>query len=292
MSPITVLPSQHLPGERSLAECDRQPYLAGMTAYLLPDRAGLRLDGPDTIALLERLVTHSTANWAVGELRFGALLTPQGKIFVDFFSLRTATGVLMDLHRDALPILQPRLKLYKLRADVEIAPAEDLAVMIGPDGTRDPRGTGLPSRIYLPAEETPPLDSATVYIQAGVPEWGRDYRDAEVFPTDVNMDRLGGVDYKKGCFVGQEVASRMYRRGKIRKRTVRLTGTGLAAGESMKLGDTLLGEITSVSGETALARLRIDRLGHERQVEVAGTKARIAGPDWLDEEVEALLAAD
>lgn len=263
-----------------------------MTAYLVPDRALLRLDGPDTITLLERLVTHSTSNWAPGELRFGALLTPQGKVLVDFLSLRTETGVLMDLHRDALVLLQPRLKLYKLRADVEIAPAEEMAVMIGPDGARDPRANGLPGRIYLPAEEIPPLDSATLYIHAGLPEWGRDYRDGEVFPTDVNMDRLNGVDYKKGCFVGQEVASRMYRRGKIRKRTVQLDGTSFSVGDAVKLGDTPLGEITSVSDKIALARLRIDRLGHAKEVEVAGTPATVTGPHWLDDEVETLLAAD
>lgn len=257
-----------------------------MTAYLLSDRALLRLEGPDAVSLLERLVTHSTKEWAVGELRFGALLTPQGKVLVDFLSLRTETGVLMDMHKDAMALLQPRLKLYKLRADVEIAPAEDMAVMIGPDGTRDPRANGLPARIYLPAEETPPLDSAALYIPAGIPEWGRDYRDAEVFPTDVNMDRLNGMDYKKGCFVGQEVASRMYRRGKIRKRTVMVKGTGLEAGADVKAGEAPLGEITSVSGDVALARLRIDRLAEagDQAVTAGGVSMEITDRDkWLSE---------
>ncbi|MCI4643348.1 MAG: folate-binding protein [Hyphomonadaceae bacterium] len=263
-----------------------------MTLGRLPDRALLALNGPDAVTLLERLVTHTTANWQTGELRFGALLTPQGKVLVDFLSLRTETGVLMDLHEDALAILQPRLKLYKLRADVEIAPAEDLAVLIGAEGVQDPRSFDLPPRIYGPALDTPGADATEAFIQAGVPEWGRDYRDAQVFASDVNMDRLNGVDYKKGCFVGQEVASRMYRRGKIRKRTVQVRGAELAVGEAVKLGEVSLGEITSVAGEMALARLRIDRLGHASEALVAGKPVEIIGPDWLEAEVEALLVAD
>lgn len=250
------------------------------------------------MSLLERLVTHSTSDWDEGELRFGALLTPQGKVLVDFLSLRTATGVLMEMHKDALTILQPRLKLYKLRADVEIAPVTDQALFLCSaegGGAPDPRSPLLPHRTLAPFTVDAGNATAayeTQSIAAGIPEWGRDYRDGEVFPTDVNMDRMHGVDYKKGCFVGQEVASRMYRRGKIRKRTIRLEGAGLAVGEAVKLGDTPLGEVTSASGDIALARVRIDRLGHAKEVDVGGKPTRVTGPDWLTGEVEALLVSD
>jgi folate-binding protein YgfZ len=96
-------------------------------------------------------------------------------------------------------------------------------------------------------------------IAAGVPEWGTDYRAAEVFPTDINMDVMGGIDYKKGCFVGQEVASRMKRRGKIRKRTLTVRGAALEAGTEI-FSAAPVGTVTSVQGEAGLALVRTDRL--------------------------------
>lgn len=231
-----------------------------MTHLAIPNRAVLSLDGPDTIALLERTVTNTVQDWTNGEIRYGALLTPQGKLIADYLATRTETGVLIDLHEDALDDLAKRLKMFRLRADVQIERAEDTYVAAGEDGTPDPRSAALPKRI-ITADK--PANSASDYhaqrIAAGIPEWGSDYRAAEVFPTDINMDVMNGIDYKKGCFVGQEVASRMKRKGTLRKRTLRIEGTALEVGADITAA-TSIGTATSISGTHGLALIRLDRL--------------------------------
>ena len=291
-------------------------------AYL-PHRAVLSLEGPDTLALLERLVTCNTTEWAMGEARPGALLTPQGKIIADFLAIRTATGVLLDVHAEAMDDLAKRLKLFRLRAKVEIAPLEGVFIVAGVEpaehGVRPVSGTELVyidpryngGRLRAIASETewrrfhgheaewsvPPDQYELDRIFACVPEWGFDYRAAEVFPADVNLDRLGGVDYAKGCFVGQEVVSRMYRRGKIRKRTLRARSTGFEVGASIEANGPI-GEITSAIDGLALARVRLDRLarviGSGEPIVSNGTVLALeAGTHgWLGEEMEAFRADD
>lgn len=260
----------------------------------LPDRAVLSLDGPDTIALLERLVTHTTEGWEEGAARYGALLTPQGKIIADFIALRTQDGVLLDVHEEAIEDLARRLKLFRLRAKVEIAPAKELGVFIGA-GFADPRSPALPPRTIGPLGDGPEAKNYdAARLAADIPEMGRDFGASEVFPTDVNMDRLGGIDYYKGCFVGQEVVSRMYRRGRIRKRTIAATGEGLASGMAVTAGGRPLGEITSTDGTRALIRLRTDRLAAaleaDAPIEADGQTLRLTLPAWLDEELAAQAA--
>ncbi|MFN4185337.1 MAG: YgfZ/GcvT domain-containing protein [Hyphomonas sp.] len=265
--------------------------------HRLPDRAILSLTGPDTLALLERTVTHTVAGWAAGEARYGALLTPQGKIITDYIAHRTAEGVLIDVHDGAADDLMKRLKMFRLRSAVEIARDEALVSAINVEGARDPRTPKLPHRSIAPAGEVAePLPGwDALAIAAGIPEWGRDYRAAEVFPTDINMDLMNGIDYKKGCFVGQEVASRMKRKGLIRKRTVRLKGEGLVAGADVRAGANLLGTVTSAAAGEALALIRTDRFARsiqERQpVTVNDAPAEIDGAPWLIAEVKAHLEA-
>lgn len=267
--------------------------------HRLPHRAILSLTGPDTLALLERTVTHTVGDWTDGEMRYGALLTPQGKVIADYLALRTGEGVLVDVHEDAAEDLLKRLKLFRLRAAVEIVRDETLAAGISAEGAADPRSAKLPKRVIAPAatmqDALPGWDALS--IAAGVPEWGRDYRAAEVFPTDINMDLMAGIDYRKGCFVGQEVASRMKRKGLIRKRTVRLRGAALAAGAEVRAGEAgLLGVVTSVAGTgEGLALIRTDRfaksIATRQPVTVNETPAEIEGAPWLIAEVKAHLEA-
>ncbi|MFN3609284.1 MAG: YgfZ/GcvT domain-containing protein [Hyphomonas sp.] len=265
--------------------------------HRLPDRAILRLTGPDTIALLERTVTHTVAGWAEGEARYGALLTPQGKIIADYIAHRTTEGVLIDVHADAADDLMKRLKMFRLRSAVDIVRDELLVSALDTDGVADPRTPKLPHRsIVIAGDAADPLPGwDALAIAAGIPEWGRDYRAAEVFPTDINMDLMTGIDYKKGCFVGQEVASRMKRKGLIRKRTVRLKGEGLAAGAEVRAGANLLGSVTSAAAGEALALIRTDRFARsvtDRQpVTVNEAPAEIDGAPWLIAEVKAHLEA-
>ncbi|MEO1304481.1 MAG: hypothetical protein AAFV37_05860 [Pseudomonadota bacterium] len=291
-------------------------------AYL-GQRAVLSLSGPDTITLLERLVTNDTTNWAPGETRYGALLTPQGKVLSDFLALRTAEGVLLDTAKAYIEDLAKRLKLFRLRSKVDIQVLEDVFVVAGLEpadaGVRpisgaqhvyiDPRYPegrlrGLATKDswaawygYHPAEWSRPMDAYhTDRIANGIPEQGFDFEQAEVFPSDINMDVLGGVALNKGCFVGQEVVSRMHRRGKIRKRavTVELTTTKAMPGDAL-LAPASIGEITSVENAHALGRIRVDRFAKAEQdghpVTVHETAVTIAKPDWLVSEQAAISEA-
>lgn len=263
----------------------------------LPHRAILSLTGPDTLALMERTVTHKVADWAEGELRYGALLTPQGKVIVDYLALRTGDGVLIDVHEDAADDLVKRLKLFRLRSAVEITRDDARAAATGEAGAEDPRSAALPRRGIVPASEVSgaldPRDYEAARLAAGVAEWGADYRAAEVFPTDINMDVMGGVDYRKGCFVGQEVASRMKRKGLIRKRTVRIAGAGLEPGAEVRAGTALLGTVTSCLGAQGLALLRTDRwakaVSAGEAAAVGDAPAELRPAPWLEDEMKTLL---
>ncbi|WP_291203984.1 folate-binding protein [Hyphomonas sp.] len=265
--------------------------------HRLPNRAILRLEGSDTLALLERTVTHTVAGWEAGVARYGALLTPQGKVIADYIAHRTPEGVLIDVHEDAAEDLVKRLKMFRLRSAVEIVRDEALVPVIDAEGVADPRTGKLPHRSVATAREAeaplPRWDALA--ISAGIPEWGRDFRAAEVFPTDINMDLMDGIDYKKGCFVGQEVASRMKRKALIRKRTVRVKGKSLASGAQVRAGANLLGTVTSAADGEGLALIRTDRLAKaieaKEPVTVNDAAAEIDGAPWLIAEVKALLEA-
>ena len=296
------------------------PRMASPFAYL-PHRAVLSLSGPDTITLLERLVTNATDNWDPGETRYGALLTPQGKVIADYLALRTDEGVLLDVAKDHVADLAKRLKLFRLRSQVEIEILEDVFVIGGiedaPEGVRpvsgashvylDPRYTGGRLRGfatkeswaawygYHPAEWSRPLDEYHVdRIAQGVPEQGTDFGTADVFPSDVNMDVLGGVALNKGCFVGQEVVSRMHRRGKIRKRTllVQLPEGCSPDPDTEILAPLSIGALTSVEGNMALSTIRVDRLTKAEVDGVTptadGTPVSIEKPDWLKAELKTM----
>ena len=261
-----------------------------MTDGRLAARTVLRLHGPDTLGFLQSLLTANVERLSVGDVTHAALLTPQGKVSSAFFVWRTEDGVLLDLAPgDEAPLTQ-RLRLYKLRAAVEIEPA-DLSVLVGaagPDGARrDPRLPALGARwLARPGERDAPDASAGYHaarIGHGVPEFGADYGPAEVFAMDVNLDALGAVDYKKGCFVGQEVASRMFRKGEVRKRTwIVEADAPLSIGAAVTAGGSALGTITSVDGLRGLALLRTDRVGAASEPPRAGAvPVRLSEPAYL-----------
>ena len=262
----------------------------------LPARTVIALEGPDTLALLERLVTHNTHEWQEGEARYGALLTPQGKVIADFLALHTGGGVLLDVAATGAEDLARRLKLFRLRAEVEIEPRSDLAVALDPGGHADPRGAALPHRAFHPAGEISGDAQARwreARFDAAIAEFGEDFATGEVFPSDINMDQMGGVDLKKGCFVGQEVVSRMHRRGNVRRRTVAISGEHVEPGASVTAAGSTLGEVTSAEAGRGLARIRVDRLARARQngasLLAGDLSAEISLPAWLEAEVAALM---
>jgi len=230
--------------------------------FHLSDRAVISIHGPDTRDFLQRVVTNDMKLCFPGTIQVGALLTPQGKIVCDFQIHGEKNGVELDIWADAADVLIKRLTLYRLRANAEIS-LDMGAFVISGKGSADPRSSDLPQRSI--ATEKPGADGANRQVESeissGIPSFGRDYGEASVFPTDVNLDLYGGIGWKKGCFIGQEVLSRMKRRGTIRKRTVSVSSKdrAMTVGETIMAGDIPLGAITSSTGKSALAIVRLDR---------------------------------
>lgn len=259
------------PGDRA--------HFQSMTEFLttLRDRSVIAVTGEDARTFLQRVITRGPDGLSPGAAQFSALLTPQGKVLADFILFDDgAGGMLIDAPASEAEALLKRISLYRLRAKADIAVRDDLAVAaargageaelktVALSHAPDPRNPELGLRAVVPAGG-PDTDLAAYHaarIEAGVPEFGADYSAGSVFSTDVNHDRLGGIDYKKGCFVGQEVASRMHRKGGVRKRTLRLAFDGEAppAGVEVAAGDAAVGAITSHAGPMALALVRTDRV--------------------------------
>ncbi|MFN3960234.1 MAG: YgfZ/GcvT domain-containing protein [Parvularculaceae bacterium] len=255
----------------------------------LQTRSVLSLMGEDAAAFLQGLVTQDVTG--AGPV-FSALLTPQGKILFDFFLIPVEREFIIDCDAGAAPALLKRLQMYKLRAKIALSAAEGFGVFLGARaGARatyaDPRHPLLPMRTIAPRAEAPAADEAYdgVRLAAGVPEFGRDFAGEEVFLLDVNYDVLAGVSYKKGCFVGQEVTSRMKRKGEIRKRSLIVRGTALSKGAPVTAEGTALGAVTSHRGEAGLALIRIDRLAEARAAGAAilcgGATAALEAPAYL-----------
>ncbi len=253
-------------------------------ANILSSRAVLDVTSTDAASFLERLVTCRTDDMNLGDARYGALLTPQGKIIADFLILAIEDGFRLDVAAEALDDLAKRLRLFKLRADVAIVPRPDLAVVLDESGFEDPRSRDLPKRTFASADAAfDPGDTIwrAKRLAAGVSEFGEDFGSADVFPADINMDALNGVDFKKGCFVGQEVVSRMKRRGTARRRTLVARGAAVETGAEIISGDASIGAITSAVDGIGLTRVRIDRLAAGGAPSIAGASVDLTIPDWL-----------
>jgi folate-binding protein YgfZ len=284
-----------------------------MKAAFLTDRGVIKVSGADARDFLNGLVTTNLLLLRPELGRFGALLTPQGKITADFLITEAPAGhgggFLIDCPRPLAEALTKKLTFYRLRAKVEVENLSDslgvLAVWDGdasmkPDlSFADPRHELLGWRILVPAELAQKvaeilgadLVQESVYeshrIALGVPQGGLDFAYGDAFPHESNMDRLHGVDFDKGCYVGQEVVSRMQHRGTARTRTVkiRFDSTAPASGSDIVAGDKSVGTIGSASGHHGLALVRIDRVAEALDAGTpliaAGVAVSIANPDDL-----------
>lgn len=263
-----------------------------MPIVTLEDRAVLRFIGPDAQRLLQDVVTPDLDGLAAGDAVAGAFLTPQGKIMFDFVIARDAdTGFLIDIDDAYADDFVRRMTLYRLRAKLEMARADDLHVTAiwqeeRPDGAvRDTRFRSRETvyRLYAPQHERV-TGSAEDYVKLRiancVAELGADFPPSDAFPHDVLMDRNGGVSFKKGCFVGQEVVSRMQHRATARRRLVQVFGSqDLPAGDiDITVDDRSIGTLGSRSGSEGLAIVRIDKAG----AAIAAGKAIYAGNQPVD----------
>ena len=249
-------------------------------ASLLPSRAVLRIGGADARKFLQGLITSDIGKVQGADAVHAGLLSPQGKVLFDFFLVAEGDGFLADLAREKEEELLKRLAFYRLRAAVEISadPSRQVAACWGgkpaqPRGAivySDPRLPALGYRAFLaqgasPAELGCEAASEQDYhafrIGLGVPEGGKDFAFGDAFPHEALFDHLHGVDFNKGCFVGQEVVSRMEHRGTTRKRIVPVEGAAPlpAPGTSIEAAGAPIGTLGSVSGTLGLALIRLDR---------------------------------
>ena len=284
-----------------------------MKAAFLRDRGVIKVGGEDARNFLNGLVTSDVTLVRPGLGRFGALLTPQGKIVADFLITEAPAGhgggFLLDTPRALAPGLATKLGFYKLRAKVTVENLTDnfgvMAVWDGEPSTKpdltfaDPRAAELGWRILIPEELAQKvadligadLIDSTAYdahrIATGVPRGGLDFMYGDAFPHETNMDRLHGVDFDKGCYVGQEVVSRMQHRGTARTRTVQIVLDGAApeAGAAVLAGDKPVGTMGSSADGKGLALIRTDRaidaLDAGTPLTSGGLAIRIADPQGL-----------
>jgi tRNA-modifying protein YgfZ len=285
----------------------------------LADRGVVRVTGADAEKLLQGIVSNDMELLASQPAIHAALLTPQGKILFDFFVVRASDGFLLEVARDKAADLAKRLNLYKLRAKVDIQDASEdyrvLALWGSPSGREeitdtvsfaDPRLPALGSRILVDtrsasgkveALDATPEDYHAHRIALGVPEGGKDYVLGDTFPHEADLDQLGGVSFSKGCFVGQEVVSRMQNRANVRKRVVPIQGEApLASGAEVTAGTAAIGTVGSVSGRSALALLRLDRaaeaMAKGQNLTADGVAITLRKPDWATFDVATTARAE
>jgi tRNA-modifying protein YgfZ len=258
--------------------------------FWLDDRAVIAVSGPEARDFLQGLVTNDVARVAPGNPRYAAILTPQGKILFDFLIGEGDGVLLLDCMAAARDALTKRLSLYRLRAKVEIAARDDLAVVWSenesPGLMRDPRHHKLGFRAIVPKAEGPSGAGAfqTLRLGLGVPE-GRDFGQDKMFALDSDLDELNGVAFDKGCYVGQELTARMKHRGTARKRLLPVVGNAtLPQPETPITADGReVGTLQSVYDTRGFALLRLDRLEEAKDAPLsAGDVAvRATRPDWL-----------
>lgn len=249
-----------------------------MPSALLSDRTLISVTGAEAEHFLQNILTTDLDALAEGEARPGALLTPQGKILFDFLISRDGSGGFrLDCRTEVADDFLRRLMLYKLRAKVEIGKQEQMLVAASWDS--DSSASHDDSTVLRDARFKPPAAAFRIYgpaisasgevsawhayrIAGGVAESGSDYALGDAFPHDVLLDETGGVGFGKGCYVGQEVVSRMHHRGTARRRVLLVSaGTPLPApGTEIVANGRSIGALGSVSGTKGLAIVRIDRV--------------------------------
>ncbi|HYC69204.1 folate-binding protein [Brevundimonas sp.] len=255
----------------------------------LESRALIRVAGPDARPFLHNLLTQDVETLSDGELRFGALLSPPGRLLFDLFLIGEADGVLLDVAADRREALLQRLSMYRLRAQIAVEADERPVFASWPDAAdgfaADPRAPGLGGRRYggevsLNAAET---DWQTHRLAVGVPDPAADAPADKTYPIEANFDLLNGIDFQKGCFVGQETTSRMKRRGSIKNRMLPLVFDGPPPpfGAEVLNGDLRAGEVLSGLDGAAMALLRLDRL--DGPLTVDGRPVSVRRPGWLSD---------
>ncbi len=297
----------------------------GLTQVPLSDRALLRIAGEDARSFLQGLITNDVQKVTEASGIYAGLLTPQGKFLFDFFLVPDGDGLLLDCEAARAEILLKRLTMYRLRAKATLEDISadhrvwavfgaDAPAAIGQDGPMergqvrtqdgrtvmaDPRHEAMGLRIIVKGQDRPLPDHpetgledyARHRIALGVPQGGIDILPDKSFLLESNFEELGGVDFKKGCYIGQELTARTKHRSGTRKRILPLDldgavpepGTPVTA-DTREIGTVTSGVATG-TGARALALIRLDRLADAQEaghgLTIAGAPASLDVPDWL-----------
>lgn len=261
-----------------------------MTIEKRGDRVAFRISGPEATRLLHDVLTPPVLE-EDGAARWFALLAPQGKILAEGLIGWAEGAHWLDVHASVAENFFKRMKMYRLRAKMEIEMlAESHAVGWAAEAAagvvhRDGRAEGLGFRVIAPVAEAEGWaegkGQAKARIAAGIAELGPDFDADDVFPHDIGMDHLGGVDFKKGCYVGQEVVSRMQHRGTARRRPAIVSGIGAGGrGDAITIGGKSIGTLGAVVDGSAVAIVRIDKVSDPEAATVGGAPVSLALPQW------------
>lgn len=268
-------------------------------------RGVVRIAGADAGKLLADTLTCRFDESLAGTGRWFALLSPQGKVQVEGLVTAAEDAFWFDLDGGSVADFVKRMKLYRLRARVEIEAVEHLVLWsadhraaAGGIGYRDERGDTMGTRrIVAKTPAVAPNEDALLTYHArriahGLPEMGADFGVNEVFAHDIGLDLLGGVDFIKGCYIGQEVVSRMKHRGTARRRPVIVAGIDAVAGTPVLAHGREAGVIGMPVGGKAVAIVRLDRITEVDEVTVADRPVRITLPDWASYRFGEMLAEE
>ncbi|HKQ11409.1 MAG TPA: hypothetical protein VJS85_09480 [Rhizomicrobium sp.] len=274
-----------------------------MDPAFLDDRAVLAISGPQARDFLQGLVTNDIAGGlAPGNGLYTALLSPQGKILFDFLVTEGDGALLLDVAREQRDALLKKLILYRLRSKVGIEARDQLAVYVNLAGHSDNRALPYADRAVsfadprhpnlgvrsigaiaeMPANLPGPRDYHRHRLELGVPEAG-DFGFEKIFALDAGLAELNGVSFSKGCYIGQELTSRMKHRATSRKRILTVTAeVSLPASGTLTKGGADIGELISTHGHTAFALVRLDRLEESSgDTAAAGIPVAVHRPAWL-----------
>jgi len=279
--------------------------MSGAVYSLLNHRGVIAVAGDDRVDFLQGLISNDVAKAAPGHAVWAALLTPQGRFLADMFVVDAGFGtLLLETERERAPALARKLTLYKLRSKVTVedrSAAMDVAVVFGPGAEKhnavpsalsyvDPRLPALGVRVLLPkgdaakllgVPEAPLADYEALRLSLGVPDGSRDLPVEKALLLESGFDELNGVDWQKGCYMGQELTARTKYRGLIRRRLfpVKIEGALPPSGTPITLDGREVGEIRSGQGDRALAMLQLDA----RNGSLTAQDARIVPevPTWM-----------
>ena len=254
----------------------------------LDSRALIRVEGPDARSFLHNLLTQDVETLNPGQVRFGALLSPPGRLLFDVFLWGEDNAVVLDVAAASREALMARLSMYRLRAQVQVTADERPVFVCWPGVAEgfvaDPRLASLGGRALGEWSATADEDAWDAHrLATGVPDPTRDGGHDLRYPIEANFDLLNGIDFRKGCFVGQETTSRMKRRGEIKKRMLPLAFDGPPPPEGTEVlnGELRAGEVLTGRVGAAIALMRLDR--REGALTVDGRPVAVRMPGWTSQ---------